>query len=160
MTYKGCFQKLLVFVLFLASPGLFSGLAFSQEKVAMEAIARAWKKRQDYTKSASFSWVERETRPKGSLSKKFDRLSEVTLNAMNIKKGEIIPLLDSTFNLSVKFVIDGEKIRHDWETQEWSAKKKEMVIGTFNATFNGVGGKRLRKARFLAVHALAPGAFT
>jgi hypothetical protein len=123
--------------------------AHGQTGITIEKIAKIWRDRQERLKSVQLTWTERETVPKGAVSSFL--LSALgaddatrRMKDMGIEPGEVIPPIDTTFDVAVSLSLDGEKVRHVRDDQQWSAKAKSFVAQPETTVFDGATGKTFR----------------
>lgn len=99
---------------------------------SVETIAQTWQARQQRIRSASFAWKETYTEMKGSWSDTMPRL----LIERNKLQGKILPPQDVTTKLTSTLLLDGIKVRYEYDGDRWSfdvpAPRREQYISLFD----------------------------
>ena len=125
-------------LLFTAAVGLAVASLRGQTTVTRDQIAEAWKARELRVRSATFTWTEQKTVPKGRVT---DFLlgagGELAMQDMGIAPGEVVPPRDTTFEVRLGLSLDGNKMRYTRDDQCWSGEKKAYVPDPYVSTFDG-----------------------
>ncbi|MCI0380492.1 MAG: hypothetical protein L0215_23140 [Gemmataceae bacterium] len=111
--------------------------AGGQSKYSKESIVKAWKERQDKTRSARFNWTEKQTDTRGVIST-FWKLFNPALQ-------ETIPPNDTTYTNMCSLAFEGDKLRYENSSFTWSTKTNRYEPMSYLAVFDGETCKVLRK---------------
>lgn len=122
---------------------LLLAFAHGQQGTTLETISRTWQARQDKVRSARFTWVERETIPRGYHSNLEvpPAMRDQALKDMGIPPGSVVPPQDTTLVVSSSLCLDGEKLRYKREGWAWSAKDQAHVPRLCLTVYDGKVGK-------------------
>lgn len=97
-------------------------------------IQKAWQARQDRVRTARFTWKEKRTWPKGSISLFY--VPAVAAKVPEIK-GKTMPATDSTVDFSYIFTLDKDKVRLEYEGKEWDNVRQGFRPEKYLSAFNG-----------------------
>ncbi|MCI0639872.1 MAG: hypothetical protein L0Y70_12415 [Gemmataceae bacterium] len=111
--------------------------AAAQAKHSKESIVKAWKDRDDRTRSAHFSWTEKQTDTRGVIST-FWKLFNPALK-------EIIPPNDTTYTNMRSLAFERDKLRHENSSFAWSTKTNRYEPMSYLSVFDGETCKVLDK---------------
>ncbi len=99
----------------------------SEPPASTEALARAWKTRENQVRSASFSWKSKLTLVRNSMS--------VVQRASS--EEQRFPDQDTTYESSYRLAFDAGKTRFESSSKAWHADRSELVNQDGVSTFNG-----------------------
>ena len=127
-----------------AAVGVLAPLAAAaQGPVTAEAIVAAWQRRQDKVQSLKVEWTERQTYPKGSISKGIPQRwkDKAALEGKPNLFDLFAPAEDTTIEVHATVLLDGAKMRYEHDRQQFSFETKKFELIPYVSTFDGTTAK-------------------
>jgi hypothetical protein len=129
MRQAGVLRRAWLAVLFAAGVALLVRPGAVQAQPAdpvLEEVKAAWKKRQETARAVRVSWVQKDTRPRGTINVSIPK---------DVKDGEILPPTDTTHEAKCKLLIDGDKSRIFTDEMIWNVPLKSFQRMEIDSAF-------------------------